>query len=143
MGLGVDVPTPAGVVAVSPSQFGCGNIAGAKQMLADLGYNPGPIDNNVASLSFQKAVLQFAQQQGIDPHGQLGPAVCGPLVQAWQSAQAPVMAPAPGVEPGVGPVAEPGVLPPPGVEEEKFPTWMILAGLGAVALGIGVWYYMA
>lgn len=128
-GFGIDVPTPAGVVTVSPDAASCGSISGTKQMLADLGYDPGPVDSNIANLQFQKAVMAFASSVGINPQGQLGPMLCGPLVQAWsqQAGSEPIPA-------GGGATTA--------KEEEGFPTWAIFAGIGVVAVAGVAWYML-
>jgi hypothetical protein len=94
IGFGLDVPTAGGVTNVNPDAAACGSVSGTKQMLADLGYDPGPVDSNVGSLKFQQALAQFASQRGLSFVGQLGPNICHPLTQEWQAKKGAQMAPA-------------------------------------------------
>lgn len=84
IGFGLDVPTSGGTAAINPDMPSCGSISGTKQMLADLGYDPGPIDNST-SIQFQKALASYASSRGLSFQGQLGPNICHPLTQEWQA----------------------------------------------------------
>ncbi len=53
-----------------------------QEMLADMGFAPGPVDG-VFSLRTQAALVRFQQEQGIAPTGELDAATRQALVMAW------------------------------------------------------------